>query len=137
MTEMKHETLQSLYWYENKEKKAYDILNALMCSENHSNKEIVPKCNVCGLVVRDLEKPIKDGMYYRRQIQGLLLIIEDSGGEFSCEYMEEKLKAIILLDKGINFHPGILHHLDNLYNPRVKKNIDGKSIYSDGEDADN
>lgn len=104
-----------------------------LCYENHSNKELVPKCNVCGLIVRNLIKPIKDGTYYRRQIQGLLFILEDSNREnfISREYIEEKLKAILVMDNGINFHPGILSHLDALYNPKIEKHLDKDDWRSD------
>ena len=54
-----------------------------------------------------------DEQYYRRQVKGLILILEDSEGKgamISREYVIEKLRMI--LDDGINFHQCISRALD-------------------------
>lgn len=50
--------------------------------------------------------------YYKKQIQGLWLIMDDADDKdfmISREYVKEKLRMI--LDGGINFHPSIKERL--------------------------
>ena len=48
--------------------------------------------------------------YYRRQISGLLKIMQDANGMIAREYVIEKLRMILV--GGINFHPVIAEALD-------------------------
>lgn len=49
--------------------------------------------------------------WYRRQIKGLYMIVDDGDEFISKDYVKEKLKMIIL-GHGINFHPVIKKFLD-------------------------
>lgn len=44
-----------------------------------------------------------DEKYYRKQIEGLLLIVGESNNMMARSYIREKLEMI--LKDGINFHP--------------------------------
>ncbi len=52
-------------------------------------------------------------VWYKKQIYGLYLILDDSGGFIDTEYVKEKL-LMINSGIGINFHPTIKEHLDEL-----------------------
>lgn len=53
---------------------------------------------------------VKDVNYYRRQIKGLFLILDESKGMVARSYVIEKLQMILL--DGINFHPKVEKVLD-------------------------
>jgi len=54
----------------------------------------------------------KNVEYFKKQIKGLLMILEDNEGMIARSYVQEKLKMI--LREGINFHPLIKEELENL-----------------------
>jgi len=69
--------------------------------------------------IQHLESQLERNMdeeYYRKQIHGLILILnqENSDIMISREYIREKLN--MMLNGGIGFHPGIILELDRKKN---------------------
>jgi hypothetical protein len=48
-----------------------------------------------------------DEQYYRRQIKGLIIILDDAEGMISTDYVKEKLNMILHCSTGSGFHPAI------------------------------
>lgn len=63
----------------------------------------------------EVNLPIRDEKrYFQRQLQGLMLILDDSPDPFiHKDYIKEKLQ--MALGPGINFHPGIKVVLDKMF----------------------
>jgi hypothetical protein len=83
------------------------------CKYPEPNEDLVPKCHACGYVISS--KNLYDTAFYRRQIKGLILIMQDADNKdimITREYIIEKLT--MMLNGGIGFHPGINKHLDCL-----------------------
>ena len=85
------------------------------CKEPKADTSLVPKCTTCGYYIS--YQPRYDNAFYRRQIRGLILIMQDDNGlpssqMISREYIIEKLTMI--LNGGMNFHQTIVRHLDSL-----------------------
>jgi hypothetical protein len=69
--------------------------------------------------IQSLQSQIERDMdeeYYRKQIHGLILILNEEGKDFmvSREYVVEKLNMI--LNGGIGFHPNVTAELDRKKN---------------------
>lgn len=83
------------------------------CKESKADTSLVPKCLLCGYYISD--QPRYDNAYYKRQIKGLILIIQDADNKdimVTREYIIEKLTMI--LEGGIGFHQIINRHLDKI-----------------------
>ena len=83
------------------------------CKIPEPNDALVPTCEYCGYIISS--KNLFDTAFYRRQIKGLILIMQDADEKdimVSREYIIEKLT--MMLNGGMNFHPTIIKHLDGL-----------------------
>lgn len=67
--------------------------------------------------------------YYQRQIDGLMLILDDHESMISKDYVMEKL-VDISNGNGINFHPEIEAALDRKWGTKL---VESKSKFYDGE----
>jgi Zn finger protein HypA/HybF involved in hydrogenase expression len=80
------------------------------CNKPKPNTALVPKCETCGYYIVFGGKQLYSVAFYRKQIKGLILILDDAEPMITTEYVKEKLQMI--MNGGIGFHQTILNHLE-------------------------